>query len=842
MSVNNIHNKIAVSALIILLILFQGVISAAYQLEDIHFYLAPSSPFTEKELADYTESQLGEMAAGRDVIGLLRLLIKGNGDQKRSLQKRNLEIRVKKWADKLLDDLANIESSWIYNCGIEKSDSICRSLEKKAAAYLLQAAKKDRIRRVWGAGTEGKLAALDPLGTIDFISACAQTAGLTADTIAIALVDADENGTEGIGFAQIGRPGKRGYLALTGAASRYPYEVDEKMIAAGEMPYTIYLKRAELEIYRGLGEQGRLALAAKLRQLLTGKTAGAENVINECEADVLMIKRLLQNKLIQCFLHIEDYANDYRDLEKILIFGKEPGFESVERSLDYKTDLTIMEMADQYCREKLGVRFEWVLQIAFCGNNSLRDLLKKEIKRLEKKTVKKEALADIYLLLRAVEVCARDDKFRRGLNKMLAASILAGPDLPVRSLAAATQTRKTRGQLGSFLIWLGSKTGLLPFFDKLFPRQHERYFEICCGSGEVYLHRRPPGAVLNDASRQLMNIYLVLRDEPEEVLRYLEEYLRGYMYTPAGRLTTEKQKKDYYYHVRALPWISGYNKPKDYERLKDGYFPIPRTRAQRAARMIFLNHACQKGIWRFNTNRDFNVPYGGRKELIIAKKVLGTKTLTFEEDLCQREMFLAVGKALQGVSLYALDYEKILVLVEAGDLVYIDPPYQPVTKSAFTAYSKGKFDLLEQWRLARVVRTLHQKGCFVVVSNYNDPAGVIRRLYQDLDLTVIPKESMISRMHAKNKKGKTGLLFPELAEEEPVEETGAKPLMVEELVIRNFRQRGEQSILLEFSQKDEDRLIPPGKLRDHIYPPVVESEPEPEPEKIDPGFLRRISV
>jgi len=552
-------------------------------LEEFHSFLAPASSLTKKKLADYTKSQLQEMAARRDILGLLRLLVERNPGHKTNILVRNKELQVKKWADKLLNNLANIEASWMYDPEGENDPAVRLRLEEKAAAYLLIAEKKDRISRVWGAGAKAGQAVLDPLGTADFVSDCAQAEGLTANTIAIALVDADENEAEGIGFAQIGRPGKKGYLALTGVASHYPYEVNEDMIAAGKIPYTIYLKRDEVEIYRELGEQGQRALAAKLRQLLPEESAGAESVIKEREADVLMVKRLFKNKLIHCFLHIEDYTNDYRDLKKILLYGKELGFDNTLRSLDYQTDLTIMEMADQYCREKLKVRFAWVLKATFCGNNVLRDLLKKEIKRLEKKTVKKEALTNIYLLLRAVEICSRENKFKRDLNKMVAASLLAGPDLSVRTQGAATKKGKSSGKLGSFLIWLGNKTGLLPFFDKLFPRKHKRYFEVCCGSGEVYLHRRPPRAVLNDASRQLINIYSALRDEPEKVLRYLEEYLRGYMYTPSGRLTTEKQKKDYYYHVRALPWIRRRRKPKEYSRLKKGYFPIPRTRAQRAA-------------------------------------------------------------------------------------------------------------------------------------------------------------------------------------------------------------------------------------------------------------------
>ncbi|MFX1579789.1 MAG: DNA adenine methylase [Promethearchaeota archaeon] len=96
--------------------------------------------------------------------------------------------------------------------------------------------------------------------------------------------------------------------------------------------------------------------------------------------------------------------------------------------------------------------------------------------------------------------------------------------------------------------------------------------------------------------------------------------------------------------------------------------------------------------------------------------------------ICDEENLKAVSKALQKATLLYVDFEDAVRDAGKGDLVYFDPPYQPVSETAyFTDYTAGGFGENEQRRLARVFGDLHRRGCYVLESNSAVP--LIRKLY-----------------------------------------------------------------------------------------------------------------
>jgi DNA adenine methylase len=74
-------------------------------------------------------------------------------------------------------------------------------------------------------------------------------------------------------------------------------------------------------------------------------------------------------------------------------------------------------------------------------------------------------------------------------------------------------------------------------------------------------------------------------------------------------------------------------------------------------------------------------------------------------------------------------YETSVAKCVAGDLVYLDPPYAPLsTTSNFTSYTAGGFTDDDQRQLQQVVIDLVRRGCFVVLSNSTAP--LITALYE----------------------------------------------------------------------------------------------------------------
>jgi DNA adenine methylase len=75
------------------------------------------------------------------------------------------------------------------------------------------------------------------------------------------------------------------------------------------------------------------------------------------------------------------------------------------------------------------------------------------------------------------------------------------------------------------------------------------------------------------------------------------------------------------------------------------------------------------------------------------------------------------------------DFGKVLMKAEAGDFIYVDPPYAPISPTAhFTSYTAGGFGLDEQRRLRDVIVQLATRGCQILMSN--STAREIGELYE----------------------------------------------------------------------------------------------------------------
>lgn len=232
-----------------------------------------------------------------------------------------------------------------------------------------------------------------------------------------------------------------------------------------------------------------------------------------------------------------------------------------------------------------------------------------------------------------------------------------------------------------FLKWVGGKRQLLSQFDPLFPKpgSYGTYHEPFVGGGAVFFHLRPKRASLADSNPALMECYQVIAESVEAVIDYLG---------------TCRHTEDFYYRLRGL----------DPDRLD----PV-----RRVGRLLFLNRTGYNGLYRVNRAGRFNVPFGRYKNPTI----------------CDAANLQAVAVALADVSLNVQSFEAVYDQAAAGDFVYFDPPYQPLSvTAAFTAYTKDSFAEKDQKALAEIFRALDQKGCRVRLSNSDTP--FVRELYR----------------------------------------------------------------------------------------------------------------
>jgi DNA adenine methylase len=236
-----------------------------------------------------------------------------------------------------------------------------------------------------------------------------------------------------------------------------------------------------------------------------------------------------------------------------------------------------------------------------------------------------------------------------------------------------------------FLKWVGGKTSLVPELLKHIPAEYGVYHEPFLGGGALFFAVQPKRAILNDSNEELINCYKQVRDAPQSVLATLEDV--GY-------------SKDLYLHMRSLD-------------------PATLSDAVRAARFIYLNKTCFNGLYRVNKRGGFNVPMGKYKN----PRYFDPQTVMDAHRALRSEW---------GTLIYSISFEAALEGTREGDFVYLDPPYDPVSKTAnFTSYTKDSFKWEDQQRLAYWCHKLRDRGVNFLLSNA--PTERILDLYKDFE-------------------------------------------------------------------------------------------------------------
>jgi DNA adenine methylase len=242
-----------------------------------------------------------------------------------------------------------------------------------------------------------------------------------------------------------------------------------------------------------------------------------------------------------------------------------------------------------------------------------------------------------------------------------------------------------------FLRWAGGKRKLVPEILKSFPLAFDgmvnRFYEPFVGGGSLMLSLGDPTSNfyvpgnklhINDVNPDLISVYVTLRDNPVQL-------------------------------INALRKLEDRVNKSDYEKMRSSK---PKTELQTAVRFIYLNKTCFNGLWRVNSKGEFNVPWGKIKK----------------PALLDAENFLKVSERLQKAKITNQDFTKAIKTARAGDLVYFDPPYIPLTQTAsFSAYAKDGFGLKDQENLAQTIKELTEIGVYVILSNSDTP--LTRKIY-----------------------------------------------------------------------------------------------------------------
>ena len=228
-----------------------------------------------------------------------------------------------------------------------------------------------------------------------------------------------------------------------------------------------------------------------------------------------------------------------------------------------------------------------------------------------------------------------------------------------------------------FVKWAGGKRQLVPVLNENLPKTFGTYYEPFLGGGALLFHilteRNGQKCSISDLNSDLVLSYTTIRDKVDDLIASLRNHEKNY----------QKDSKSYYYYVRESN---------------------PGSEIEKTSRLIFLNRTCFNGLYRVNSRGKFNVPLGKYSN----------------PNIVNENNLYSVSSILQSstIAIKCRDFEAVLRDAKKGDLVYFDPPYQPVSDTAnFTSYTNKDFTYADLSRLAELCIKLDSKGCKVLLSN-----------------------------------------------------------------------------------------------------------------------------
>lgn len=221
-------------------------------------------------------------------------------------------------------------------------------------------------------------------------------------------------------------------------------------------------------------------------------------------------------------------------------------------------------------------------------------------------------------------------------------------------------------QIVPFLKWPGGKRWLAKKYKEYFPKEYNMYIEPFLGSGAVFFSLQPKEAILSDINKELINLYVIMRDNPKELKGQLVYH-------------QERHTKEHYYKIRDVMLT---------DNLKC------------AGRLLYLNRACYNGMYRVNKQGKFNVP-------------IGTKN-NFTYDIDQFDQY---ADCLKHATLICGDFYEIINKAKKNDFIFADPPYATSGKANFTKYNDELFVWQDQLRLHEALVNAKARGAKIVLTN-----------------------------------------------------------------------------------------------------------------------------
>jgi DNA adenine methylase len=213
--------------------------------------------------------------------------------------------------------------------------------------------------------------------------------------------------------------------------------------------------------------------------------------------------------------------------------------------------------------------------------------------------------------------------------------------------------------------WVGGKGKMKEYILKYINMvEFDRYIEPFAGGLAILLALKPKNALISDTNAHLIALYQAIKTDPTTLIN----------------------------EVKMIE-----NDNETYEQIKKEF-----NISHKPSHFLYLNRTCFRGIYRENKSGQFNVPYGNYQTVEYDEENIRNVSNYF--NVCN-------------VTFTHCDYKTTILDCRDGDVIYMDPPYYPTSKTSFVSYGSAVFGIPQQHELREIFGQLSERNLPVILSN-----------------------------------------------------------------------------------------------------------------------------
>lgn len=189
----------------------------------------------------------------------------------------------------------------------------------------------------------------------------------------------------------------------------------------------------------------------------------------------------------------------------------------------------------------------------------------------------------------------------------------------------------------------GGKSKEIDHFIHHMPKEYSTYIEPFFGGGALYFYLQPDKAIINDVNFRLCSFYKEMQARYPEARIQLDELQKIY----------EENQKEYEFLKMKHPEERVENKNEAlYYRMRDAFNHKADSKYMESVVYFFINKTAYSGMIRYNSNGEYNVPFGRYKNL-------NTRLITEEH-----------YQLLKRTKIYNRDYSEIFHMAGNDDFIF----------------------------------------------------------------------------------------------------------------------------------------------------------------------------